>query len=146
MRVGITGHSTLAQESVSVLADALGKVLADLAAPVVGVTCLARGADQIFARTVLEAGGELEVILPAADYRDRKVKPDNRADFEALLSSAGAVRQSESVISAMSPTRRSTPKGSPEWRACRTKRAGDQLHWFGSIGRDANTGSGLMSG
>jgi hypothetical protein len=52
----------------------------------------ARGADQIFASVVLEAGGEIEVVLPAADYQERKVKPDNRSDFEALLSRAGAVR------------------------------------------------------
>lgn len=88
MRVGITGHSNLTPDSVPVVADALGKVLADLGDPVVGVTCLARGADQIFARVVVESGGEIVVILPAADYRDRKVKPDNRAEFEALYSRA----------------------------------------------------------
>lgn len=31
-----------------------------------GVTCLARGADQIFARVVLDLGGTVEVVLPAA--------------------------------------------------------------------------------
>jgi len=91
MRVGITGHSNLTPDSVPVVADALGKVLADFGDPVVGVTCLARGADQIFARVVLDTGGEIEVILPAADYRDRKVKPENCAEFEALLSRASRV-------------------------------------------------------
>lgn len=88
MRVGITGHSNLTAESAPTVAEALGKVLADLGEPIVGVTCLSRGADQIFARVVLDTGGEVEVILPAADYRDRKVKSENRGEFEDLLSRA----------------------------------------------------------
>ena len=52
------------------------------------MSCLARGADQIFARCVLDAGGALEVVLPAADYRARKVGPDNRAEFDDLLDAA----------------------------------------------------------
>jgi hypothetical protein len=92
VRVGITGHSNLTLDSVPVVADAIGKVLADLDGPVIGVTCLARGADQTFARVVLDAGCELHVILPAADYRERKVKPDNREYFDALFSRATHVR------------------------------------------------------
>jgi hypothetical protein len=56
------------------------------------VSCLARGADQVFARVVLELGGQLDVVIPAADYRERKVKPDNRAEFEALIRQAANVR------------------------------------------------------
>ncbi|MGB3444225.1 MAG: hypothetical protein WBA97_36260 [Actinophytocola sp.] len=55
------------------------------------MTCLARGADQIFARVVLEYGGAVEVVLPAADYRDRKVKPDNAQDFDELIGKADDV-------------------------------------------------------
>jgi len=32
------------------------------------------------------------VVLPAADYRERKVKPDNLAEFDDLISRARAVR------------------------------------------------------
>jgi hypothetical protein len=46
----------------------------------------------VFARVVLELGGQLDVIIPAADYRERKVKPDNRAEFEALIGQAAKVR------------------------------------------------------
>ncbi len=35
-----------------------------------GITCLAKSADQIFARAVLDLGGTLVVVLPAADYRE----------------------------------------------------------------------------
>lgn len=93
MRVGITGHSNLTPETEPAVVEALEKVCASLGGgQVVGLTCLARGADQIWARVVLDLGGEVEVILPAADYRERKVKPDNRATFDSLFGRASTVR------------------------------------------------------
>lgn len=56
------------------------------------MTCLARGADQVFARVVLDLGGSVEVVLPAVDYRARKVKPDNAAEFDELINKAATVR------------------------------------------------------
>ncbi|WP_460957915.1 hypothetical protein [Parasphingorhabdus pacifica] len=58
---------------------------------IVGVSCLARGADQVFAHAVLDCGGSLEVVLPARDYRERKVKPDNLAEFDELIGRATSV-------------------------------------------------------
>jgi hypothetical protein len=58
----------------------------------VGISCLAQGSDQIFARVVLEHGGAVEVVLPAADYRERKIEPDNLAEFDDLMSRARVVR------------------------------------------------------
>lgn len=92
MRIGITGHSNLTPESVPLVAAELRKVLSEYGSPLVGVSCLARGADQVFARVVLELGSPLEVVLPAADYRERKVKPENREEFETLLGQAATVR------------------------------------------------------
>jgi hypothetical protein len=92
MRVGVTGHSNLTPESVPAVVAELRMVLSEYDAPLVGVSCLARGADQVFARVVLELGGHLEVLLPAADYRERKVKPDNREEFEELIGQATKVR------------------------------------------------------
>jgi hypothetical protein len=46
----------------------------------------------LFARVVLERGGAVEVILPAVDYRDRKIKPDNLVEFDDLISRARVVR------------------------------------------------------
>jgi hypothetical protein len=92
-RVGITGHSNLTVESACLVADALRVDLAAYASDgLVGVSCLARGADQLFARVVLDLGGALEVVLPAADYRGRKVKPDNAAAFDDLIGQATTVR------------------------------------------------------
>ncbi|GLZ39360.1 hypothetical protein [Actinokineospora sp. NBRC 105648] len=92
MRIGITGHTNLTAATARLVAVAIRDALAQHAGTdLVGVTCLARGADQIFAREVLDSGGTLEVVLPAADYRDRKVKPTNAADFDYLLGRADTV-------------------------------------------------------
>jgi hypothetical protein len=92
VRIGITGHSNLTPESEALVAVELRKVLSEHGEALVGLSCLARGADQVFARVVLELGGRLDVVLPAADYRKRKVKPDNRHDFEVLIGQAANVR------------------------------------------------------
>ncbi|GLW89477.1 hypothetical protein [Actinokineospora globicatena] len=92
MRIGITGHSDLTTTTVPLVVRGIREaLLAHSGDDLVGVTCLARGADQVFARVVLEAGGTIEVVLPAPDYRDRKVKPDNVAAFDNLLARASSV-------------------------------------------------------
>lgn len=58
----------------------------------VGVSRLARGADSIFAKSVLDSGGALEVVLPSRDYRATKVKPDHAEQFDSLLAKAALVR------------------------------------------------------
>lgn len=91
-RIGITGHSNLTASTVPLVANGIREAIAAHSSnELVGVTCLAKGADQVFARVVLELGGAVEVILPAADYRDRKVKPDNAAEFDELMGKASTV-------------------------------------------------------
>jgi hypothetical protein len=90
-RIGITGHSNLTVDTAPLVAEGIRAILAERGPELVGVTCLARGADQIFARVVLDRGGTVEVVLPAADYRERKVKPDNVAEFDELIGKAAAV-------------------------------------------------------
>jgi hypothetical protein len=91
-RIGITGHANLTPDTFPLVAAVLREVLARVDSPLVGVTCLARGADQLFAVVVLELGGRLEVVLPAADYRDRKVEPEDAPLFDDLIGRASAVR------------------------------------------------------
>lgn len=57
-----------------------------------GVSCIAAGADSIFAEAVLDLGGELEVVIPAADYRERKVQPEHADQFDELMRQAKTVR------------------------------------------------------
>lgn len=54
---------------------------------VVGVSCLADGADALFAQAVLDAGGDLVVVLPAVEYR--AALPESYGDtFDSLLARA----------------------------------------------------------
>ncbi|KWW97804.1 hypothetical protein TH66_20390 [Carbonactinospora thermoautotrophica] len=88
-RIGITGHSGLPEDTAVLVYRALREGLEPYTGDELrGITCLAHGADQIFARAVLDAGGEYEVILPAPDYREAKVKPHNLAEFDELLAKA----------------------------------------------------------
>jgi hypothetical protein len=82
----------LTDDSIALVYETLRSHLqAEGASNLVGVTCLARGADQVFARAVLDIDGVLSVIIPAKDYRERKVKPDNAAEFDELISKADSV-------------------------------------------------------
>ncbi|MGY0497450.1 hypothetical protein ACWZHB_03000 [Nocardia sp. FBN12] len=76
-------------------ADLVRKAITDLLAGIpdlVGISCIARGADSVFAEAVLDIGGRLEVVLPSIDYREAKVKPDHLAQFDALVARAATVR------------------------------------------------------
>jgi hypothetical protein len=91
MRIGITGHTKLAEGTAEVIYRALVQYLRALdGAGIVGVTCLADGADQLFAHAVRAVGGAYEVVLPAPDYRD-VLAAERRADFDELLAGARAV-------------------------------------------------------
>ncbi|ANY10405.1 hypothetical protein AFB00_26030 [Pseudonocardia sp. HH130630-07] len=91
-RIGVTGHSKLTPGSEGLVLHALRTLLAAQPGPVVGVTCLARGADQLFAQAVLDTGGTIEVVLPSENYRSEKVEQENRQVFDALAGRAAAVR------------------------------------------------------
>ncbi|WP_433308608.1 hypothetical protein ACQP0U_18315 [Micromonospora sp. CA-269861] len=89
VRVGVTGHINLTPATERLVYDALRTELRRISGePVRGVTCLAAGADQAFARAVLASGGAYEVVLPAPDYRERIIHPANRAAFDDLLGRA----------------------------------------------------------
>ncbi|GAA3305132.1 hypothetical protein Dvina_40055 [Dactylosporangium vinaceum] len=90
MRVGITGHTNLTNGTAAAIYSALVAELLTAGPGLIGVTCLAHGADQLFAHAVNEVGGAYEVILPAPDYR-RVVPLDRRDDYDTLLSRASRV-------------------------------------------------------
>ncbi|MEU6189767.1 hypothetical protein [Nocardia sp. NPDC047038] len=93
MRIGITGHTNVTQATEPLVCAEIGALLAAYpAADLVGVSCLARGADSMFAKAVLDAGGQLEVVLPSRDYRDTQVRPDHAGLFDELVARAAAVR------------------------------------------------------
>jgi hypothetical protein len=54
---------------------------------VVGLSCIADGADTLFARAVLDHGGTLHVIVPAHNYRDG-LPEEHHATYDALIAHA----------------------------------------------------------
>ena len=88
--VGITGHSNLTEGSIDLVRRELLDLLRPHAEDLVGVTCLARGADQAFADAVLELGGTLDVVVPASDYFTGIPDPASRRRCEAYLDAAAS--------------------------------------------------------
>lgn len=94
MRIGVTGHMNITADTVPLVYDEIARHLSKAGDPVelVGVSCIARGADSVFGQAVLDLGGRLEVVLPSRNYRERKVKPDHAPQFDEFLRRAAAVR------------------------------------------------------
>ena len=91
-RIGVTGHVTLACGTAELIYARLAEELQPYAGPGLhGITCLADGADQLFARAIITLDGTFEVVIPAADYRWRAVEEQNQATFDELLRRASAV-------------------------------------------------------
>lgn len=89
--VAVTGHMDLAEQSGPLVRSALREVLTEQREPLIGISCLAPGADSLFAEAVLEARGALLVVLPSRDYRATHVRPAHARDFDRLLAAAEEV-------------------------------------------------------
>lgn len=90
--IAVTGHMDLTDASVPLVRDALRKTLKAFApSGLTGVSCIAKGADSLFAEVVLELGGRLIAVVPSRDYRQNKVKPDHAETFDRLAESADVV-------------------------------------------------------
>jgi hypothetical protein len=93
VRIGITGHMNLTSATADLVRLALLRELDRFdPATLTGVSCLAEGADSIFAQAVLDSGGRIEAILPALDYRDTRVGTGHLPVFDALAVRAEPVR------------------------------------------------------
>lgn len=96
--VAISGHRGLSSETTALVEAGIRKALAEHAPDVVGLSCLADGADQIFARAVLQAGGRLEVVIPAEQYRDN-LPAEAWDEYDALMSRAERVHRLDFIES-----------------------------------------------
>ncbi|WP_326709812.1 MULTISPECIES: hypothetical protein [unclassified Streptomyces] len=89
--LAVTGHMDLTDGSVGLVREALRKLLAEHSDDsLIGVSCIAKGSDSIFAEELLNAGGRLVVVLPSQDYRQNNVKPDHAA-LDRLIEAADEV-------------------------------------------------------
>ncbi|GAA1676941.1 hypothetical protein GCM10009830_24680 [Glycomyces endophyticus] len=91
VRVGISGHMDVSESTARLVKSGIDRSLREVEGDLTGVTCLAFGADQIFAQSVLALGGTLEVILAAADYRERRVWAEHLPIFDGFLARARSV-------------------------------------------------------
>lgn len=89
-RIGITGHIGLSAATVTAVSGVLRQELRRYP-DIQGITCLAAGTDQLFARAVLAVGGTFEAILPAPDYRDTVLAAEHHPEFDDLLALATSV-------------------------------------------------------
>lgn len=88
VRIGVTGHIRLTRGSLRPISVAIRKVLRAQRSrhgAVHGVTCLAEGADRLFAREVRGMSGTFELVLPGP--------PDGRRQTRRLLRQAQQIRQ-----------------------------------------------------
>jgi hypothetical protein len=91
-RIAISGHRGLPDPTADLVDKAIRAALAEHAPDVTGISCLADGADQIFARAVINLGGKLEVIIPATRYR-AGLPADSHPEYDRLFAQAAAVRR-----------------------------------------------------
>ncbi|GAA2575036.1 MULTISPECIES: hypothetical protein [Streptomyces] len=100
--LAVTGHMDLTEDSVPAVRAALDELLQRYLDPggdrgknpgrdLVGISCIAKGADSLFAEAVLAAGGRLTVVVPSRDYRESEVRPDDAPLFDRLVRAADEV-------------------------------------------------------
>jgi hypothetical protein len=91
MKIGVTGHRRLPDPAAWAWVErAIEAALEPVSPPLVGVTSLAAGADQIFARVVARRGGSIHAVLPFPDY-ERTMVGEELSHYRDLLSLAAAV-------------------------------------------------------
>ncbi|QMU77564.1 hypothetical protein GXW83_19570 [Streptacidiphilus sp. PB12-B1b] len=91
--LAVTGHIHLTEATVPLVVAALRELLTAKAAkgPLTGLSCIAAGADTLFAQLLVELGGALVAVVPSRDYRQSQVKGEHAALFDSLLAAAAEV-------------------------------------------------------
>ncbi|MCC3312258.1 hypothetical protein [Nocardia africana] len=88
--IGVTGHQSLPELARRRAETDIRALLTRENQPPVGITSLASGADQIFARLVLDHGGSLHVVIPAENY-ESTFGADDLASYRRLRAAARTV-------------------------------------------------------
>lgn len=88
--LGVTGHRQLPEAARSYAEQAITELLLDRTSPVVGLSSLAEGADQIFADVLLRNGGILHAVIPCWGYASTFTEA-GRQSYLRLLSAARSV-------------------------------------------------------
>ena len=92
-RIAITGHRNLYGATADKIRAELHERLAQFITAeglVTGVSCLADGADAMFAAAVIDVGARLVAVVPAAEYRDG-LPAEHWPEYDRLLTAASEV-------------------------------------------------------
>lgn len=95
--LAVTGHRGLPDDTMRLVEAAL-RAEVGRHGSLVGVSCLADGADQLFAEAVVDAEGSLVVVVPAEEYRDDLPDSCHKA-YDRLLNEAIKVIRLDNVRS-----------------------------------------------
>lgn len=99
-QVGFSGHQGLPPRTVELVDRGIREHLTRHAGSfLIGMTMLGPGADQLFARAVLDVGGALYVVVPAAKYRDAFPDKDARRGYDELFARCNYIERLEYVES-----------------------------------------------
>jgi hypothetical protein len=91
IRLAVTGHRGLPDATAELVDAALRAEIGNRAdTDLVGLSCLADGADALFAQAILDHGGALHVIVPAQKYHDG-LPADHHPTYDALIAQATEV-------------------------------------------------------
>lgn len=94
LRIGITGHLDLtAATSASVTCEIRDHLHRLGGSDLVGYTCLARGADTLFAQEMIAVGGRLVIIIPSPDYFDHRDSTEEAPLYRSLVEKAWSIRR-----------------------------------------------------
>lgn len=92
-RIAISGHRGLPPDTEALVDSALRDALSGYGpSELTGLSCIADGADTLFARAVLDLGGRLEVVVPAKEYRDG-LPAEHHPTYDRLFAVASAVHR-----------------------------------------------------
>ena len=91
-RVGITGHQRLGSRSKQrAVHEALERVIPRFQVPLMAVTSLAAGSDQLFTRAMLNHGASVDAVIPFEGYEGTFASAKAREEYFALLGQASRV-------------------------------------------------------
>lgn len=85
MRLGVAGHQRRAGLDWNWLSKALRDILIEQPTPLIGLSALAAGTDQLFAQTVIALGGNHIAVVPLDDYERFFSQPNERRKYRELL-------------------------------------------------------------
>lgn len=89
----MSGHQSIPPSARAFIAAGIDAYLARTAASSQGICSLAAGADQMFARSVLESGRALHVVVPSEGYDTTFDDPVDRERYERFLLAAVVVEE-----------------------------------------------------